>query len=112
LVRLRHSSVNAYAVEVTLYTNVTGQPGTIFLRFHHQLSLVGASEVTGIGYVQRSEKGDAALSPCNPSVTLDDGTRVIKPRSASSRRIFLTGNDLAVLNVPAPVSVPPLFSDS
>lgn len=36
------------------------------------------AEESGVGYIQREEKGEAALSLCNLSVTLDDGTQVIK----------------------------------
>jgi putative ATP-binding cassette transporter len=41
------------------------------------------AEESGVGYIQRSEKGDAALRLCNLSVTLDDGTQVIKDTEVS-----------------------------
>ena len=41
------------------------------------------AEEAGVGYIQRCEKGTAALSLCNLSVTLDDGTQVIKETEVS-----------------------------
>jgi putative ATP-binding cassette transporter len=41
------------------------------------------AEEAGVGYIQRSEQGEAALSLCNLSVTLDDGTQVIKDTEVS-----------------------------
>lgn len=41
------------------------------------------AEEAGVGYIQRSEEGDAALRLCNLSVTLDDGTQVIQDTEAS-----------------------------
>ena len=41
------------------------------------------AEESGVGYIQREEKGDAALRLYNLSVTLDDGTQVIKDTEVS-----------------------------
>jgi putative ATP-binding cassette transporter len=41
------------------------------------------AEESGVGYIQRAETGDAALRLCNLSVTLDDGTQVIKETEVS-----------------------------
>lgn len=42
------------------------------------LDWLAQAEESGVGYIKREEKGEAALSLCNLSVTLDDGTQVIK----------------------------------
>lgn len=44
------------------------------------------AEEAGVGYIQRNEKGEAALSLKNLSVTLDDGTQVIKDAEVSIDR--------------------------
>lgn len=44
------------------------------------------AEEAGVGYIQREEKGEAALSLKNLSVTLDDGTQVIKDAEVSIDR--------------------------
>ncbi len=41
------------------------------------------AEESGVGYIQRSDKGKAALRLRNVSVTLDDGTQVIKETDVS-----------------------------
>ena len=41
------------------------------------------AEESGVGYIQRSETDDAALRLCDVSVTLDDGTQVIKETEVS-----------------------------
>jgi putative ATP-binding cassette transporter len=41
------------------------------------------AEEAGVGYIQRSETEDAALKLCDVSVTLDDGTQVIKETEVS-----------------------------
>jgi putative ATP-binding cassette transporter len=47
------------------------------------LDTLERAEESGVGYIQRSEEGEAALSLCNLSVTLDDGTQVIKDTEVS-----------------------------
>jgi len=47
------------------------------------LDALERAEETGVGYIQRSEKGEAALRLRNVSVTLDDGTQVIKETDVS-----------------------------
>ncbi len=47
------------------------------------LDSLARAEEAGVGYIQRSEQGKAALRLCNLSVTLDDGTQVIQDTEVS-----------------------------
>jgi putative ATP-binding cassette transporter len=47
------------------------------------LDSLARAEEAGVGYIQRSEQGNAALRLCNLSVTLDDGTQVIQDTEVS-----------------------------
>ena len=58
---------------------VGGRAGSLLV----SLDTLERAEESGVGYIQRSEEGEAALRLCNLSVTLDDGTQVINETDVS-----------------------------